>query len=92
MSVLDRIVDDTRGEVKRRRKQVPLAELEALLETRAATDGSRPFSEALTRPGVSVIAEHKRRSPSAGPIREGATRRGDRRRPTSAAARRRCRC
>jgi len=73
MSVLDRIVEDTRGEVKRRRKQVPLSELEALLETRAAADGSRPFSEALTRPGVSVIAEHKRRSPSAGLIREGAT-------------------
>jgi indole-3-glycerol phosphate synthase len=73
MSVLDRIVEDTRGEVKRRRKQVPLSELEALLQTRAAADGSRPFSEALTRPGVSVIAEHKRRSPSAGAIRDGAT-------------------
>jgi indole-3-glycerol phosphate synthase len=33
----------------------------------------RPFAEALTRPGVSVIAEHKRRSPSAGTIREGAS-------------------
>jgi indole-3-glycerol phosphate synthase len=33
----------------------------------------RPFSEALTRPGVSVIAEHKRRSPSAGELRAGAT-------------------
>ena len=33
----------------------------------------RPFSEALLRPGISLIAEHKRRSPSAGRIREGAT-------------------
>jgi indole-3-glycerol phosphate synthase len=73
MSVLDRIVEDTRGEVKRRRKQTPLSELEALLERRAGSEGSRPFSEALTRPGVSVIAEHKRRSPSAGMIRDGAT-------------------
>jgi indole-3-glycerol phosphate synthase len=73
MSVLERIVEDTRGEVKRRRKQVPLSDLEALLEQRASTEGFRPFSEALTRPGVSVIAEHKRRSPSAGAIREGAT-------------------
>jgi indole-3-glycerol phosphate synthase len=73
MSVLDRIVEDTRGEVKRRRKQIPLSELEALLERRAGTEGFRPFSEALTRPGISVIAEHKRRSPSAGAIREGAT-------------------
>jgi indole-3-glycerol phosphate synthase len=72
MSVLERIVDDTRGEVKRRRKQTPLSELEALLESRIS-EGFRPFSEALTRPGISVIAEHKRRSPSAGPIREGAT-------------------
>jgi indole-3-glycerol phosphate synthase len=73
MSVLDRIVEDTRGEVKRRRKNTPLSELEALLERRAGTEGFRPFSEALTRPGVSVIAEHKRRSPSAGVIRDGAT-------------------
>jgi indole-3-glycerol phosphate synthase len=72
MSVLERIVEDTRGEVKRRRKQTPLSELEALLADRTS-EGFRPFSEALTRPGVSVIAEHKRRSPSAGPIREGAT-------------------
>src|SRR5262249_52991275 len=32
----------------------------------------RPFNEALTRPGFSLIAEFKRRSPSAGEIREGA--------------------
>ncbi|HWK27454.1 MAG TPA: indole-3-glycerol phosphate synthase TrpC [Solirubrobacter sp.] len=69
MSVLDRIVDDTRDEVKRRRKAVPLRDLESMVERRA--EGFRPFSEALTRPGVSLIAEHKRRSPSAGPIREG---------------------
>ena len=73
MSVLERIVEDTRGEVKRRRKQTPLSELEAQLEHRAGAEGFRPFSEALTRPGVSVIAEHKRRSPSAGTIRDGAT-------------------
>ena len=69
MSVLDRIVDDTRDEVKRRRKEVPLKELEKAVERRA--EGFRPFSEALTRPGVSLIAEHKRRSPSAGKIRKG---------------------
>ena len=69
MSVLDRIVDDTRDEVKRRKKQIPLKELKGMIERRA--DGGRPFSEALTRPGVSLIAEHKRRSPSAGAIREG---------------------
>lgn len=71
MNVLDRIVDDTRDEVKRRRKAVPLKQLEQQLERRA--EGFRPFSEALTRPGVSLIAEHKRRSPSAGEIRKGSS-------------------
>jgi indole-3-glycerol phosphate synthase len=70
MSVLDRIVETTRDEVQRRRASVSLAELEAAL--RARPEG-RPFSEALTRPGISVIAEHKRRSPSAGPLRESSS-------------------
>jgi indole-3-glycerol phosphate synthase len=70
MSVLERIVEDTRDEVDRRREAVPLARLEAAIAERPAY---RPFSEALTRPGVSLIAEHKRRSPSAGEIRAGST-------------------
>ena len=69
MSVLDRIVDDTRDEVKRRRNDVSLKQLKKQMERRA--EGFRPFSEALTRPGISLIAEHKRRSPSAGKIRKG---------------------
>ena len=67
MNVLERIVETTREDVRRRRQQVPLDELERALSGRE----ERPFSEALTIPGVSLIAEHKRRSPSAGPIREG---------------------
>ena len=70
MNVLDRIVGDTREEVSRRREQVPLTRLEAALAERPE---GRPFQEALARPGVSVIAEHKRRSPSAGQLREGAS-------------------
>ena len=70
MNVLDRIVDDTRDEIARRRERVPLSRLEKAIESRPE---GRPFQEALTRPGVSLIAEHKRRSPSAGVIREGAT-------------------
>jgi indole-3-glycerol phosphate synthase len=70
MSVLDRIVEATRDEVERRRAAVSLADLEAAVRERPE---GRPFSEALTRPGISVIAEHKRRSPSAGQIREGST-------------------
>ena len=69
MSVLDRIVDATREQVARRRQEVPLVELEGRLGTRG---DDRPFREALTRPGVSVIAEFKRRSPSAGELRAGA--------------------
>jgi indole-3-glycerol phosphate synthase len=70
MSVLERIVEDTREEVDRRRETVPLARLEAAIVDRPE---SRPFSEALGRPGISLIAEHKRRSPSAGEIRAGAS-------------------
>ena len=63
--------------MRRRRKEVPLKTLEQAL---AGRGDDRPFSEALTLPGVSVIAEHKRRSPSAGTIRDGRDRRRRRRR------------
>lgn len=65
MSVLNGILSVTREEVARRRAAVPLDEL-----LRSPLP-PRPFIEALRRPGLSVIAEHKRRSPSAGPIRDG---------------------
>jgi indole-3-glycerol phosphate synthase len=68
MNVLERIVAETREDVRERRKEVPLKKLEKELATRG---DDRPFCEALTLPGVSVIAEHKRRSPSAGKIRKG---------------------
>ena len=70
MSVLERIVDATREGVAERKRALPLAELERGLRAR---DPERPFIEALGREGVSVIAEFKRRSPSAGEIRPGAT-------------------
>jgi indole-3-glycerol phosphate synthase len=70
VNVLERIVAGTREDVRRRRAEIPLSALESALERRG---DDRPFSEALTLPGVSVIAEHKRRSPSAGEIREGAS-------------------
>jgi indole-3-glycerol phosphate synthase len=68
MSVLDRIVESTRQDLARRREEVPLASLEHQLRSR----DDRPFSEAVARPGLSLIAEYKRRSPSAGEIRTGA--------------------
>jgi indole-3-glycerol phosphate synthase len=65
---LDPIVQATRDEVARRKRERPLAELEREAEDRPE---GRPFHEALARPGTSLIAEHKRRSPSAGEIRAG---------------------
>ena len=70
MNVLEKIIAGTRKDVVKRREQVPLSKLEEALERRG---DDRPFSEALTLPGVSVIAEHKRRSPSAGKIRKGSS-------------------
>jgi len=69
MNTLERIVDATRREVEQRRESVPIATLEQQVIARGE---DRPFAEALVHPGISVIAEHKRRSPSAGAIREGA--------------------
>jgi indole-3-glycerol phosphate synthase len=65
---LDELVGATRGAVHPRKRERPLAELER--EAGSQPEG-RPFAEALARPGTSLIAEHKRRSPSAGTIREG---------------------
>ena len=67
---LDSLVEATRDAVDRRKGERPLSELERLVDT--GREG-RPFAEALSRPGTSLIAEHKRRSPSAGTIREGAS-------------------
>ncbi len=70
MNRLDPIVAATREELARRREVVTPAEVEAAAARRIANDDVRDFAGALARPGLSVIAEHKRRSPSAGPIRE----------------------
>jgi len=66
---LDRIVAATRESLERRRGAVSLSELERLAA--ADREDDRPFAEALARHGTSLIAEHKRRSPSAGEIRAG---------------------
>jgi indole-3-glycerol phosphate synthase len=67
---LDDIVQATRDSLARRKRERPIAQLEHEL---AARGEGRPFQEALAHPGTSLIAEHKRRSPSAGLIREGAS-------------------
>jgi indole-3-glycerol phosphate synthase len=65
MSKLDQLVDAAREGVRRRSAAVSGETLRGRLGTRT---GSRPFKEALVRPGLSVIAEFKRGSPSAGLI------------------------
>jgi indole-3-glycerol phosphate synthase len=64
---LDYLVEATRDRLERAMRERPLQELQEL----ASVEAPRPFREALARPGTSLIAEHKRRSPSAGVIREG---------------------
>jgi indole-3-glycerol phosphate synthase len=70
MSKLDELVGAAREDVERRKRQVPVEDLRDAVGT---LSGSRPFSEALVRPGLSLIAEFKRRSPSSGEIAAGAT-------------------
>jgi len=65
---LEGLVAATRRSLARRVAEVPLADLERAAAERGSE--GRPFAEALARPGTSLIAEHKRRSPSAGAIRE----------------------
>ena len=67
---LDDLVDATRARLEERKRERPWNELEGLV---SSADRSLPFAEALSRPGTSVVAEYKRRSPSAGTIREGAS-------------------
>lgn len=70
-NVLDKIVERKRKEVSLARERVPTAALEGRL---AAAPAVRDFFAAVSRQGaVNLIAEFKRKSPSAGEIRPGAT-------------------
>ena len=68
MSVLDQITDAVRADLERRKQAVPQGDLERAAEQRI---GARPFREALALPGISLIAEYKRRSPAAGALPGG---------------------
>jgi indole-3-glycerol phosphate synthase len=68
--MIEQLISTAREGVEERRGQIPQADLESRLSARGE---DRPFSEALVRPGLSLIAEFKRRSPSAGEISATAT-------------------
>jgi indole-3-glycerol phosphate synthase len=68
--MIEQLISGARAGVEERRSQAPLADLEAQLHGRGE---DRPFNEALVRPGLSLIAEFKRRSPSAGEISAAAS-------------------
>ncbi len=70
MNHLEPILAATRAENERRRRAVSEDELRRDGERRLADGDLRGFRQVVARPGPSVIAEHKRRSPSAGLIRE----------------------
>src|SRR3954452_2664844 len=63
--MIEQLISVAREGVEERRDQASQADLESRLSARGE---DRPFSEALVRPGLSLIAEFKRRSPSAGDI------------------------
>ncbi|MGC9522444.1 MAG: indole-3-glycerol phosphate synthase TrpC [Anaerolineae bacterium] len=65
-TILDKIAAHKREELETRRSVRPLFELRADVE---AASAPRDFAAALGKPGISLIAEIKRASPSRGPLR-----------------------
>ncbi|HEY7966319.1 MAG TPA: indole-3-glycerol phosphate synthase TrpC [Solirubrobacteraceae bacterium] len=73
MNVLEGIVATTRADLERRRGRTAPEDLRAALRPAGASRAPHVFRDALAAPGLAIIAEHKRRSPSAGPIRPGSS-------------------
>jgi indole-3-glycerol phosphate synthase len=67
---MNEILATTEEEVAKRAQALPISDLERRLQSRSAR---RPFAEALGGPGISVIAEFKRKAPSTGVLREDAS-------------------
>jgi indole-3-glycerol phosphate synthase len=67
---LERLVAGARRDLERRRAVLDEQTLERAVEAGARREDRRGFLAAIRAPGLGLIAEHKRRSPSAGAIRE----------------------
>src|SRR3954453_7185763 len=67
---LEELVAATRERLEERKRARALGDLAHEVDE---APPCLPFAESLSRPGTSVIAEYKRRSPSAGSIKEGAS-------------------
>jgi indole-3-glycerol phosphate synthase len=65
VSVLEKILEHKRDEVQARRARLPLAEVRAAA---CSSPAPREFASALVAPGLSVVAEIKRRSPARGDL------------------------
>jgi indole-3-glycerol phosphate synthase len=70
MDVLAELVSSTRAAVAGRAEVVCEDQLRIAGAQRMRSGDRRDFASAIRAPGLSVIAEHKRSSPSAGPIRD----------------------
>ncbi len=68
MAILDQLISAARHGVEERKRRVPAGQLADDLGRRGQ---DRPFREALARPGMSLVCEFKRKSPSAGEIAPG---------------------
>jgi indole-3-glycerol phosphate synthase len=73
-TLLEGILQSTREELARRKRALAPETLAARIRSDARTSAGseRPLRRALVQPGMRVIAEFKRRSPSAGTLRERA--------------------
>lgn len=69
-TILDRIVESRRAAVEHRKRVLPLAVLRIAVEKNRKTPPARDFAGALVRPGIRVIAELKKASPSRGLLRD----------------------